>query len=317
MSRYWIGRVLETIPLLFGVALLAFTLFWLAPGDPVALVVDPTLISQEDRERILDDLGVNDPYPVQFAKMMTSLVSGDLRSFKSKQPTIEIVRDAFRITALVGLLGMGVAVVFAAIFGTIAAKRPGGGIDRIISASMVVTIAAPPFLVGILMIRLFTEELRWFPGSGISPPGTIGFDPQLRYLVMPVALVAISPATILARYLRDALVTVLNDDYIRTARAKGLNERAIVARHAIRNAVIPVLALLNTLVPAVLGGSVIIESVFGLPGLGRVTTQAALSRDYPVVLTCVIFVAVITVGINLLVDLLYGVIDPRARVGTS
>ncbi len=313
MSRYWIGRVLETIPLLIGVSLLAFTLFRLAPGDPVALVVDPTLVTEADREAIRDQLGLNDSFPVQYVKMMVSLVDGDLRSFKSKQPTIEIVLEAFRITALIGALGMGMAIVFALITGTAAARRPGGSMDRFVSGSMVITLAAPPFLVGILMVRLFTEEWGLLPGSGISPPGTIGFHPHIEYLLMPALLVAISPATILARYLRDALVVVLNDDYIRTARAKGLGESRVVMRHAVRNALIPVISLLNTLIPSVLGGAVIVEAVFSIPGLGRVTTSAALSRDYPVVLTCVIFVAVITLTINLLIDLLYGAIDPRTR----
>jgi len=314
MSRYWIGRLLETIPLLIGVSLLAFTMFRLAPGDPVALVVDPTLITEADREAIRDQLGLNDSFPVQYVKMMTGLVDGDLRSFKSKQPTNEIVFEAFRVTALIGVLGMGMALVFALLVGTAAAHRPGGLADRFVSGSMVVTLAAPPFLVGILMIRLFTEEWDLLPGSGISPPGTIGFHPQLQYLIMPALLIAISPATILARYLRDALVVVLNDDYIRTARAKGLTESRVVMRHAVRNALIPVISLLNTLIPATIGGAVIVESVFGVPGLGRVTTSAALSRDYPVVLTCVIFVAVVTLLVNLLIDLLYGVIDPRTHV---
>ena len=152
------------------------------------------------------------------------------------------------------------------------------------------------------------------PASGLAPPGTVGFAPQPRYLVLPVIVVALGIAPILARYLRDALVTVLADDYVRTARAKGVREQQVLYRHALRNALIPVISLLNTFIPVTLGGLVIIESVFGLPGIGRVTTTAALSADYPVVLTNVMFVAVLTLGVSLLVDALYGVIDPRIRM---
>jgi peptide/nickel transport system permease protein len=212
------------------------------------------------------------------------------------------------------VIGLFFSFLFALVLGTLAGMRPRGWADRFVSSSMIVTLAAPPFLVGILLVRLFTEEWDLLPGSGIAPAGTVGFHPHWQYLVMPVFVIAIGPAAILARYLRDALVTVLDDDYIRTARAKGLAELAVVSRHAIRNALIPVVSLLNTFIPTILGGSVIVESVFGLPGLGRVTTTAALSRDYPVVLTCVIFVAVVTLTVNLLIDLLYGVIDPRTRV---
>jgi peptide/nickel transport system permease protein len=153
------------------------------------------------------------------------------------------------------------------------------------------------------------------PAFGIAPIGTIGFagTESLPYLVMPISVVAFGPAMILARYLRDALGSVLRDDYIRTARAKGLGEPVVYGRHALRNALLPVISLLNSMIPITLGGSVVIEMVFGLPGLGRVTTQAALSRDYPVVITAVLFVAVIAVITSVLVDMVNGWIDPRVR----
>jgi peptide/nickel transport system permease protein len=312
--RYWLNRLLETIPLLFGISLLAFTIFYFSPGDPIALVADPTLLSAEEREAVRDDLGLNAPFPVQYLRMMEGLVTGELRSFKSKQPTHEIVREAFPTTALVGGLGLLLSIVYALIVGTLAGRRPGGWMDRFVSGGMVLSLAAPPFLVSLLLLRWLTEEWNLLPGSGIAPPGTVGFHPQPKYLVMPTLVVALGIGPILARYLRDALVTVLADDYVRTARAKGLAEPAVMFRHATRNALIPVLSLLNTFIPVTLGGSVIVESIFALPGLGRVTTTSATQRDYPVVLTCVIFVALITLLTNLIVDFLYGLIDPRARV---
>ena len=249
--------------------------------------------------------------------MTWQLVTGDLRSFKSKQPTLTIIFDAFPTTALVGGLGILSAVILGAGLGTLAGHRPGGWADRVVSVSMVASLAAPPFLLALFLIRLFTEQWRLLPASGIAPPGTIGFQPHPQYLVMPVAVVAFGSAPSWPAICATRWSPCSGDDYVRTARAKGLSESGVMVRHALRNALIPILSLLNTFIPITLGGMVIIETVFGLPGLGRVTTNAALSADYPVVMTGVIFVAILTLGTNLVIDLLYGVIDPRIRVQPS
>lgn len=314
--KYWLSRVLETIPLLIGVSILTFSIFRLAPGDPVALVIDPTMVSEEARQAVRDDLGLDEPLPVQYVSMMTKLFTGDLRSFKSKQPTTEVVMDAIPVTLIVGGSGLLIALLVALPLGSLAARKPGGVVDRLVSLSMSTSLAIPSFVLGLVLILVFSERWGVLPASGIAPIGTIGFagTTSLPYLVMPVAVVAFGPATILARYLRDSLGTVLRDDYIRTARAKGLSEPVVYSRHAVRNALLPVVSLLNSMIPITLGGSVVIEMVFALPGLGRVTTQAALSRDYPVVITAVLFVAAIAVVTSLVVDLVNGLIDPRVRV---
>ncbi|MDQ4043971.1 MAG: ABC transporter permease [Chloroflexota bacterium] len=314
--KYWLGRILESVPLLIGVSLLTFLIFRMAPGDPVALVLDPTMVSEEDRQAVRDELGLDEPLPVQYVSMMTGLVTGDLQSIKSKQPTTEVVLDALPVTIIVGGGGLLIGLILALPLGTLAARRPGGWADRFVSVSMTTSLAVPSFVLGLVLILLFTERWGLLPGSGIAPIGTIGFAglQSLPYLVMPVAVVAFSPAAIFARYLRDALGSVLQEDYVRTARAKGLSEAVVFSRHAVRNAVLPVVSLLNSLIPITLGGSVVVEVLFGLPGLGRVTTQAALTRDYPVVITAVLFVAVIAVVTNLVVDLVYGWIDPRVRL---
>ncbi len=314
--RYWLSRLLEAVPLLIGVSILTFLIFRMAPGDPVALVIDPTMVTEEDRAAVRKDLGLNKPLPVQYVSMMSALLTGDLRSFKSKQPTTEIVADALPITLLVGGTGLLLGLIVALPLGTLAARKPGGWIDRLVTVSMTTSLAVPPFILGLVLVLLFTERWRLLPGSGIAPIGTVGFAglDSVPYLVMPVAVVAFGPATIFARYLRDALSSVLRDDYVRTARAKGLGEPAVLTRHALRNALLPVVSLLTTLIPVTLGGSVIVETLFALPGLGSVTTRAALSRDYPVVMTTVLFVAVLTVATNLIIDLIYGWIDPRIRI---
>lgn len=314
--KYWLGRILESVPLLIGVSVLTFLIFRMAPGDPVALVIDPTMVSEADRQAVREDLGLDEPLPVQYVSMMTGLITGDLQSFKSKQPTTEVVMDALPVTIIIGGAGLLLGLLLALPLGMLAARKPGGWFDRLVSISMTTSLAIPSFVLGLVLILLFTERWGLLPGSGIAPIGTIGFAgiESLPYLVMPVAVVAFSPATILARYLRDSLGGVLRDDYVRTARAKGLSETAVFTRHALRNALLPVVSLLSSMIPITLGGSVVIEVLFGLPGLGRVTTQAALTRDYPVVITAVLFVAAITVVTNLVIDLIYGWIDPRIRV---
>lgn len=315
--RYWLSRLFDIVPLLVGVSLLTFLIFRIAPGDPVALVLDPTMVSEEDREAVREDLGLNRPVPVQYVSMMSGIFTGELRSFKSKQPTTEVVMDAVPVTLLVGGSALLIAFLVALPLGSLAARKPGGWVDRIVSISMTTTLAIPSFVLGLVLVLLFTERWGLLPGSGIAPIGTIGFagTASIPYLVMPVAVTAIGPMMIFSRYLRDGLSGVLQQDFVRTARAKGLAEPAVFSRHALRNALLPVVSLLTSMIPITLGGSVVIEMLFGLPGLGRVTTQAALTRDYPVVMTAVIFVAVIAVLSNLVIDVIYGWIDPRVRVG--
>lgn len=314
--KYWLARLFDIVPLLVGVSLLTFLIFRIAPGDPVALVLDPTMVSEEDREAVREDLGLNRPVPVQYVSMMSGIFTGELRSFKSKQPTTEVVMDALPVTILVGGSALLIAFLVALPLGSLAARKPGGWMDRFVSISMTTTLAIPSFVLGLVLVLLFTERWQLLPGSGIAPIGTIGFagTDSIPYLVMPVTVTAIGPMMIFARYLRDGLSSVLQQDFVRTARAKGLAEPAVFSRHALRNAMLPVVSLLTSMIPITLGGSVVIEMLFGLPGLGRVTTQAALTRDYPVVMTGVIFVAVIAVLSNLVIDMVYGWIDPRVRI---
>src|SRR5262249_53594345 len=216
MTTYWLRRLAEAVPLLIGVSLIVFAIFRLSPGDPVALLVDPTLLSERERQAIRDELGVNDPFFVQYGKMMWGLATGELRSFKSKQPTYQIIGDAFPTTLIVTTLGLALSVLTAFPLGAAAARCPGGRVDRALSVAMATTLAFPTFLFGLLLLRLFTEEWRLLPGSGIGPRGMTGFDPvqSLPYLVMPAIVTAALPATILARYLRDSLQEVLTEDYI-------------------------------------------------------------------------------------------------------
>jgi peptide/nickel transport system permease protein len=314
--RYWLGRVLESIPLLFGVSLITFAIFQIAPGDPVTYLIDPTLVSAEAQNAVRESLGLNDSVPNQYLSMMKGLVTGDLRSFRSKRPTIDVIADALPITALLGglslLLGMFVGIPL----GIVAARFPRSWVDRFVSMTMTASMAVPSYLIGLAFILLFANRWRIFPASGLAPIGQPGlvWPDSLKYLVMPVAVGAFGTSAIFARYLRDSLIRVLKEDFVRTARAKGVREQWVLLKHALRNAFIPIIGLLNAFIPGIFGGSVLIENLFGIPGLGRVATTAAIANDYPVVMTCVLGVGVLTVATNLLVDALYVLLDPRIRL---
>ncbi|MCC6703488.1 MAG: ABC transporter permease [Thermomicrobiales bacterium] len=314
--RYWLGRVLESIPVLIGISLITFAIFSLAPGDPTSMLVDPTMVSDEQRAAISESLGLNDPLPTQYLRMMSGLVTGELTSFRSKRPTIDIVRDALPVTALIGGLSLFVGLLVGVPLGTIAARYPRSWADRLISMTLTASMAIPSYLAGLALVLLFANKWRIFPATGLAPVGMSGFvwPDSIRYIVLPVTVGAIGTAAIFARYLRDSMIRTLQEDYVRTARAKGLREQRVLGGHVMRNALIPVLGLLNAFIPGIIGGSVLIETLFGIPGLGRVAINAAITNDYPVVLTCVMGVAALTIATNLLVDALYIVIDPRIRI---
>jgi peptide/nickel transport system permease protein len=314
--RYWIGRVLESIPLLIGVSIITFSIFQVAPGDPVDYLVDPRVFNEDAKQAIRESLGLNGSVPEQYVRMMKELATGDLRSFRSKRPTVDIIRDALPITALLGGLSLLLGMVVGIPLGIIAARFPRSLADKIVSMTMTVSMAIPSYLIGLAFVLLFANHWKIFPATGLAPIGQAGFvwPDSIKYLVMPVVVGAFGTSAIFARYLRDSLIRVLQEDFVRTARAKGVREQWVLFKHALRNAFIPIIGLLNAFIPGIFGGSVLIENLFGIPGLGKVATTAATSNDYPVVMTCVLGVGALTIATNLLVDALYALLDPRIRL---
>jgi peptide/nickel transport system permease protein len=316
MSGYWLGRVAQAIPLLVLVSVVVFAVLHLAPGDPATLLADPAYLTEQQRLELRASLGLDEPLPVQYVKTIGGLVSGDLRSFRSKEPTIDMLASALPTTAIVALLGMALATIVGVAAGARAAQRPGGTLDRALSFAVVSAISFPAFVLALFLIRIFAEGLRVLPASGIRPVGATGFDPvaSLPHLVLPVLVTAFPIAAILARYARDAVREALAEEYVRTARSKGLAEPTVLSRHVMRNALVAIVSVVGTITPLLLGGSVIVESLFGLPGVGRITVAAALQRDYPVVMTTTLFSAVVVIVANLLTDVAYGAVDPRIRL---
>ncbi|HZP96263.1 MAG TPA: ABC transporter permease [Candidatus Limnocylindria bacterium] len=316
MSRYWTGRLLQAIPLLFAVSLAVFAVLHLAPGDPATLLADPAYLTESQRAAIHRSLGLDDALPIQYVRTMAGIVTGRLQSFRTTEPTLAMLGSALPTTAAVGLIGLALATVAGVVLGAAAATRPGGYLDRLLGVAIVSAVSVPTFVVALFALRLFSEEWHLLPASGIRPIGATTFDPiaSLPHLVLPVLVTAFPIAAILARYTRDAVAEALAEEYVRTAHGKGLSGRVVLRRHVLRNALIAVVSVVGTIIPLLLGGSVIVESLFGLPGVGRITVQAALQRDYPVVMTTTLFAAVLVVAANLVTDFVYGLVDPRIRL---
>jgi peptide/nickel transport system permease protein len=302
--------------MLVAVSLSVFVVLQLAPGDPATLLADPAYLSEQQRAELRASLGLGEPLPIQYVRTMGGILDGSLRSFRTKEPTIAMLGDALPVTATVALLGMAVATTIGVSLGALAARRPGGALDRLLSIGVVSAISVPTFVLSLLLLRVFAEGLRLLPATGIRPIGSSGLDPiaSIPHLVLPVAVTAFPLAAIIARYARDAVREALSADHVRTARGKGLHDAVVHRRHVLRSALVPIVSVVGTVTPLLLGGSVIVESIFGLPGVGRIAVAAALQRDFPVVMTTTLFAAILVIFANLVTDIAYGYADPRIRL---
>jgi len=313
MLAYAFKRCLLAIPTLLIVALMVFVLMRVVPGDPASMllgeVTDPSVLP-----RIRAELGLDRPYHVQFLIWLGDILSGDFgRSIMTKEPVLEGMVRRFGVTAQVVLLAVALAALIAVPAGMLAAWKQNSGIDMTVVTATIVCLSVPSFWAGLMLILVFGVWLGWLPTVGyvsvFENPGK-----GLLYLIMPVmALVFVEMATV-ARMARSSTIEVLRLEYITHARAKGLSELTVLTRHAFKNAFAPTMTILGLIVGSLLGGAVVIESVFSLPGLGRYLVDAIYARDYPVVQGSLLLVAVIYVVVNLVVDLLYPVLDPRVRL---
>lgn len=304
MGRYLIIRLLHAIVVVVGVALVVFLLTHLG-GDPASLLLPPNA-TQQDIQEFRNAMGFDQPLHIQLREYLGRLAHGDFgRSFRYNQPALEVVLERVGNTLVLGGFALLLSVVVAVPLGILAALRRGSIWDTL---SLVVSLsgqALPVFWFGILLIILFAVTLRWLPASG-------GGD--LPHLVLPGVTLAAYSLAIISRLLRSSLLEVLEADYVRTARAKGLGEQAVVVQHALKNALLPVVTVLGLQVGALLGGAVITEEVFAYPGMGRLAVQAILGRDFSLIQAFVVLTAITIVLVNLLVDLAYGWLDPRVRL---
>jgi len=312
LGRLVLHRLAATVPVLLLVTLGVFALLHLTPGDPIDTMMaesaDPAVKAHLRRE-----LGLDRPIYVQYAQWMGRVVRGDLgRSIRNGEPVFENVSRRLRPSLQLALLAMTVSVIIAFPVGIVSAVRQNTTADRVGTTFALFGICMPNFLLALLLIFVFGVTLRWLPISGYVDPLEEGWD-GLRSLVLPACTLGLALAAVITRTLRSSLLEALGEDYVRTARAKGLSEWAVVCGHVLKNAMIPVVTVLGLQLGTLIGGAVITEYVFALPGVGRLVVDAVFARDYPLVQGVILLIAVGFIVSNLLVDLLYGWLDPRIR----
>ena len=309
MLGYALGRLVGTVPVLFGVTLLVFLMAWVTPGDPVVAMLGEA--SQGMSRQALDDLrrslGLDRPLPVQYLDYVTGLARGDLGvSIRSRRPVLAEIRDRLPATIELALAALAIAVALGVTLGVVAAVRKRTWVDGAAIAVALVGVSVPVFWSGFVLMIVFALELGWLPASG---RGT------WRHLVLPAVAVGVSSAAFIARITRGAVLEALGQDYVRTARAKGLAPRKVVFRHALRNALLPIVTVVGLQLGGLLGGAVLTETVFAWPGVGRLLVDAILARDLPLVQGSVLVVSLLFILVNLTVDLSYAAINPKVRYG--
>lgn len=316
MTTYLIRRLLEAVPVLLGISIISFLVIRLAPGDPTALLADLSLLTPDERLELRQSLGLEDPLPIQYVKMIGALLTGELTSLRTGESTIRMVLDAAPTTVLLITGTIVVSVAVGVLLGVVSALRPHSRTDTILMALALFGLSVPSFWLGLMLIIVFAENLGWLPASGIRPQSGAASSPLdvLPYLVMPVVVLGSGIAAALMRFTRSSMLDSLGTDYVRTARSKGLTEWRVVFGHALRNSLVTVVTLVGVLIPILLSSTVVVETIFALPGMGRLAVTAALARDYPVVLTTNLLAAATVLIANLLTDLAYSLVDPRIRV---
>ncbi|MEA2527902.1 MAG: peptide/nickel transport system permease protein [Thermomicrobiales bacterium] len=314
MGAYIVRRLAQAVPGLFLITAIVFLVIYLVPGDP-AMVVLGQGANEENLAAVRARLGLDEPLHVRYVTWLSHIIQGDMgQSIISRQPVLDLIKRAFPVTAYLTLFSLVIAVLIAIPTGTIAALRRNTWADMICTTWALAGVSIPSFWLGIMLIYVFSVRLRWVPIQGyVSPSEDV--TASLKTMVLPALTLGVCLSGPLMRYLRSTMLQVLNQDYLVVARAKGLNERRVVMRHVLRNSFIPFITALGIQIGYLLGGAVIIEQIFALPGVGRLAVQAIGNRDFPVVQGVVLIVAFSFVLINIVVDALYSALDPRIRVG--
>jgi peptide/nickel transport system permease protein len=296
---------------------LSYAIIALAPGDPARLLADPEQMTAESYIAMRAELGLDDPGPVRYVKTMSSLFTGELRSFRTQQRVVDAIGERLPTSLALGILAIVFGLVFGTLIGAVQAVKPYSRLDDLGTLLSLTGFSLPQFWFGLMLVMLFGVRLHWLPSSGIRPVTSAGWNPleMAPYLVMPTIVLGTGLLAYVARFVRSSMLEVLGQDYVRTARSKGLREPAVIIRHALRNSLLPVITIAGFLLPLLIGGAVVVEYVFALPGMGRLAVDSVFARDYPVILTVTIFSAIFVIVGNLVADVLYAVADPRIRFG--
>ncbi|HXJ77046.1 MAG TPA: ABC transporter permease [Candidatus Methylomirabilis sp.] len=314
LHAYVVRRLVLAVPVLFGVSLLVFGVLHLAPGDPAAIMLGAQA-TREDVERLRRDLGLDQPLPAQYVRWVGHVLRGDLgRSIPLGREVLPEVVLRFKATLILTAGALVVAVVIGVPAGIVSATRQYSWLDKLSMGVAVTGVSLPVFWTGIMLIIVFALSLRWLPSAGMtSPYGSSGVLDLLWHLVLPATTLGTASAAALARLTRSSVLEIIRQDYVRSARAKGLGEGEVIGRHVLKNAVNPIITVLGLQVGYLLGGAILTETVFSWPGLGSMMVRAIQARDYPLVQGGVLLIATTFVLVNLAVDLFYAVFDPRIR----
>ena len=308
---YIAKRIGYALVVLFVVSIVTFSIIRLAPGGP-SLLADPKL-SRAEIAQIEAQLGIDQPIPVQYARWIAQIARGDLgKSFLYQTGNLETIMTRLPNTLILAGVSLLISVLIAVPLGLYSAIKPYGAVDQSLSVLSLVSISIPVFWLGLLLIILFAVTLRVLPAGGMATPGMEGsFGDRASHLILPVFVLSTAGIAEIMRYTRSSTRNVLRQDFVRTARAKGLTEGALRRKHVLRNALIPVVTVIGLQLPRLVGGAAVTETIFSWPGMGRLGVEAALSRDYPLIMAITLFVAVAVVAFNLIVDLIYPLLDPR------
>ena len=312
MVSYILRRVLSTVLVMAIVALFVFSLLYIAPGDPAAIIAGDQA-SPGDIERIRQGLGLDRPFLVQFGSWLWRILHGDLgTSIFTNLPVSSLIAQRIEPTLSLMVLTLVLTIVVAVPLGVLAAWKAGSWVDRTIMAFAVFAFSLPVFVVGYVLAFVFALQFEWLPVQGYTPLAE-GFWPWLQNLILPALALGCVYIALIARITRASMLEVLQQDYIRTARAKGLGQRSILFVHALKNAAVPIVTVIGIGIALLIGGAVVTESVFAIPGLGRLTIDAILRRDYPVIQGIVLLFSFLYTLVNLMVDVTYTLVDPRIR----
>lgn len=312
MLAFIVRRIITTIPVMAFVALFVFSLLYIAPGDPAAVIAGDQA-SPADVERIRQSLGLDRPYLVRFGEWFFRVLQGDLgTSIFTSLPVTQLIAQRIEPTLSLMVLTLIFAVVIAVPLGVVAAWKAGTWVDRAVVGFAVFGFSVPVFVIGYLLAYIFALKLDWLPVQGYTPISQ-GIWPWFKNLVLPSITLGTVYIALIARITRATMLEVLQQDYIRTARSKGLAQNNVLYLHALKNAAVPVITIIGIGVALLIGGAVVTESVFAIPGLGRLTLDAILRRDYPVIQGVVLIFSFVYVLVNLAVDLIYTLVDPRIR----
>lgn len=312
MKSYILKRILSMIPVLLIVSVIVFMIIHLIPGDPASVMLGEEASPQEV-QALRDELGLNLPIYEQFIQWFSGVFQGDFgNSIYMNMPVLEAFLGHIGPTLSLALLAQSISIVIAIPIGVIAAKRRGTYVDQLFMTIAMLGLSIPSFLLALLLMLLFGVNLNWLPVAGYAPVNT-GIWNHLQYMILPAISLGAIQAAVISRMSRSSMIDILNMNYIKTAKAKGVKDRVVIYKHALRNAFIPILTILGETFGSLITGAVVTETVFNLPGIGQLVINAIVRRDYAVIQGTILIIALAYLLLNLLIDLLYGLVDPRVR----